>query len=82
MVRKIGVIALAAISTAAVLVLLDSEDGPSVAEQERWQNRLRAPNVGDKAPAVKLEYLSNGKTYDLEDNFGRRPTVLIFGSYT
>jgi len=79
MVRKIGAIALATMLTATMLVSADSSD---LEGQRRRQNRGPALKVGDKAPAVRLEYLSDGKTYDLKQNFGKRPTVLIFGSYT
>lgn len=44
----------------------------------------RAPElqVGDKAPDFTLKLLHEEKTFKLSDNFGKRPTVLIFGSYT
>jgi len=79
MVRKAGAIALAAMLAAVML----ATDGPSNSDvQRRRQSRAPALKIGDKAPDVKLEFLSNGKIYDLKKNFGKRPTVLIFGSYT
>ena len=65
--------------TATMLVSAESSNSE---EQRRRQSRGPALKVGDKAPAVKLEYLRDGKTYDLKESFGKRPTVLIFGSYT
>ena len=79
MVRTVGTIALATMLTAAMLAAADFSD---LDGQRRGLSRVPALKVGDKAPAVKLEYLRDGKTYDLKQNFGKRPTVLIFGSYT
>jgi hypothetical protein len=38
--------------------------------------------VGDEAPGFKLKFLGKKDTFELKSNFGARPTVLIFGSYT
>lgn len=38
--------------------------------------------VGDKASDFTLKLLSSKKKFTLSSNFGKRPTVLIFGSYT
>lgn len=38
--------------------------------------------VGDKAPTFTLKMLGSKKKFALSENFGKRPTVLIFGSYT
>ena len=40
------------------------------------------PFVGDKATDFTLKYLHSDKTFTLSDNYGKKPTVLIFGSYT
>ena len=48
-------------------------------EQRRPDVRLKE---GDKAPNFKLNILHSEKTFELKSNFGERPTVLIFGSYT
>jgi hypothetical protein len=37
--------------------------------------------VGDAAPDAKLVAL-DGSTFHLHDRIGRRPLVLVFGSYT
>ncbi|MCH8273735.1 MAG: hypothetical protein IH851_03010 [Armatimonadetes bacterium] len=37
---------------------------------------------GDKAPDFSLTILHTEKKFTLSDNFGKRPTLLIFGSYT
>lgn len=44
----------------------------------------RAPElqVGDNAPDFTIKWLDQDKSFKLSDNFGKRPTVLIFGSYT
>ncbi|MCH8979969.1 MAG: hypothetical protein IH945_12120 [Armatimonadetes bacterium] len=79
MVRTAGAIALVAILTGTLLASAESSDPDT---QRRRQSRSQALKVGDKAPAVMLEYLRDGKIYDLKESFGKRPTVLIFGSYT
>ncbi len=38
--------------------------------------------VGDKAPDFTLKALGSGEQFKLSDNFGKKPTVLVFGSYT
>ena len=80
--RTVRAIALAAV-LAGMLGCSESTGSELAVLQEQPQsNRGEGLKVGDTAPAVKLEYLNDGKTYDLEDSFGKRPTVLIFGSYT
>lgn len=44
--------------------------------------RRRGPMVGDKAPDIELKFLAAEKTFKLSDNFERRPTVLLFHSFT
>ena len=38
--------------------------------------------VGDKAPDARLYSLDGQHTFYLHDEIGKRPVVLIFGSYT
>ena len=38
--------------------------------------------VGDKAPDFALKMLRSERKFTLSGNFGKKPTVLIFGSYT
>lgn len=38
--------------------------------------------VGQNAPDFELKYLGKNEKFKLSSNFGKRPTVLIFGSYT
>jgi hypothetical protein len=38
--------------------------------------------VGDDAVDFELASMDNESTFKLSSNFGSRPTVLIFGSYT
>ncbi len=40
------------------------------------------PKIGDQAPDFELKFLDAEKTFKLSDNFGKRPTVLIFHSFT
>ena len=40
------------------------------------------PKVGELAPDFELKLLDNKKTFKLSDNFDKRPTVLIFHSFT
>ncbi len=40
------------------------------------------PKIGDKAPDFELKFLDAKETFKLSDNFGKRPTVLIFHSFT
>jgi len=47
--------------------------------QARREGTLK---VGDKAPDFTLKHLNSDKTFTLSSNFSKRPTVLIFGSYT
>jgi hypothetical protein len=37
---------------------------------------------GETAPSFKLQVLRSKDMFELKSNFGKRPTVLIFGSYT
>lgn len=46
------------------------------------QRRGQGVPVGSPAPAFALKALHSEDVFRLEDNFGKRPTVLIFGSYT
>lgn len=40
------------------------------------------PKIGDPAPDFELKFLDAKDTFKLSDNFGKRPTVLIFHSFT
>ena len=44
--------------------------------------RAEGPGVGGAAPDFVLSPLNGGKSFKLSSNYGKRPTVLIFGSYT
>jgi hypothetical protein len=46
------------------------------------QRREGALKVGDQAPDVVLAELQGGKSIQLEQEMGKRPLVLIFGSFT
>ncbi|MEX2244008.1 MAG: hypothetical protein WD716_09215 [Fimbriimonadaceae bacterium] len=64
--------------SAAVAVLLCGASGLSLGQRPA-QGTLK---VGDKAPTFKLDFLKDDKEYDLAANVGKKPTVLVFGSYT
>ncbi len=53
-------------------------------EHRAWQKRFdaRAPKVGDVAPDFELRDVNGEETVRLSDFRGRKPVVLIFGSYT
>ena len=46
------------------------------------QRREGVLQIGDKAPDAVLTELQGGEFIHLEQAMGRRPLVLIFGSYT
>lgn len=56
----------------------------AVAPVQRGANsRVGNLQVGDPAPLFKLSILNEKtKAVELAQNFGKLPTVLIFGSYT
>ena len=45
----------------------------------RSKTNLKA---GDKAPDFTLKLLGSDGKFKLSSNFGKKPTVLVFGSYT
>jgi len=44
--------------------------------------RDRGPQIGEQAPDFALKFLNSRETFKLSGNFGKRPTVLIFHSFT
>jgi len=44
--------------------------------------RTDAPAVGQNAPDFALKFLHGEKTIKLSDFKGKKPVVLVFGSYT
>jgi hypothetical protein len=50
--------------------------------KEGFGPRKGGPNVGSQAPDFELKYLASDQTFKLSDNFGKKPTVLIFHSFT
>ncbi len=68
-----------ALPVAATAVLLLSV-GWVVAQRERPGQG--GPAVGTPAPNFKIKSLDGKSEFELKSNFGKRPTVLIFGSYT
>lgn len=66
-----------ALSVAVAVLLCGTSGLPQ--GQRPAQGTLK---TGDKAPTFKLDYLKDDKGYDLASNLGKKPTVLVFGSYT
>ncbi len=52
------------------------------AEPAKGRRSKDSLKVGDKAPDFTLKVLGSKKKFILSSNFGKKPTVLIFGSYT
>lgn len=46
------------------------------------RDAMNAPAVGDTAPDFELARLNSNSTVRLSDYAGKRPVVLVFGSYT
>ena len=67
------------VAVALVAGLLGAAGATSDQRQTRARDLL---NVGDDAPNFKLKTLKQDAEFELASNFGKRPTVLIFGSYT
>src|SRR5262249_10652804 len=44
--------------------------------------KKRGPKVGDQAPVFELKFLDSRETFKLQENIGKRPTVLIFHNFT
>jgi hypothetical protein len=59
-----------------------AEPGPFVKKDGPLGFKKNGPKVGDQAPDFELKFLDAKETFKLSDNFGKRPTVLIFHSFT
>src|SRR5690349_8130631 len=44
--------------------------------------KKNGPKIGDKALDFELRFLDSKETFKLSNNFDKRPTVLIFHSFT
>lgn len=68
------------------LVVAASLWSAGTTESADQRRRPMAPSlkVGQKAPSIKLEYLNKDKEkdFDLKAFAGKKPVVLVFGSYT
>jgi hypothetical protein len=60
---------------------LFKKDGPFL-KKDGFGPKKSGPRIGDPAPDFQLKLLDAQETFRLSDNFGRRPTVLIFHSFT
>ena len=50
--------------------------------RERFNRDDGAPKKGDVAPTFSLKTLDGKKEFDIARLIGRKPIILIFGSYT
>jgi hypothetical protein len=82
MIKKlvIGVLAILGVAVAVVVFRI----GPRnilgmIRYDQRKEGSLR---VGDAAPDVELVALDGARRLRLKDSVGRKPLVLVFGSYT
>ncbi|MBI5863091.1 MAG: hypothetical protein HZB38_00990 [Planctomycetes bacterium] len=55
---------------------------PVVASQPTTKPALAAPQVGEAAPPFKLKSLDGKSEFELTSLSGKRPVLLLFGSYT
>lgn len=58
------------------------KDGGPPFKKDGFGPKKSGPKVGDQAPDFELKFLDAKETFKLSDNFGKRPTVLIFHSFT
>jgi hypothetical protein len=68
-------------TSAALVVLIVTGYATSADLQQRSRNR-NPLKVGQDAPKFEIKELKTEKKFKLASNIGKRPTVLIFGSYT
>lgn len=57
------------------------KDGPPF-KKEGFGPKKGGPKIGDQAPDFELTFLDAKNIFKLSDNFGKRPTVLLFHSFT
>jgi hypothetical protein len=53
-----------------------------VTQQGQRPQQGQGIKKGSKAQAFKLDLLQEGKSFDLAEHTGKRPVVIVFGSYT
>lgn len=58
------------------------QDGQRDPQRSRRPSSYRSLKVGQYAPTFTLASPDGKETFDLRDSCGKRPVVLIFGSYT
>ena len=83
---RLAWIALGSVALAAAAVTVTGTEAapPSPADRARsGPNRITDPlQAGQAAPDFELSTLDRSETFRLSSNFGVKPTVLVFGSYT
>lgn len=67
---------------AAVFLAGSPRDAYGMLRYAVWQMRSGEVQVGDRAPDIELLALDGTTRFRLRDRLGRRPLVLVFGSYT
>ena len=55
---------------------------PLAAGSQNRQQKKDGVLTGETAPTFKLDYVREEKLFDLAEKLGKRPVVLVFGSYT
>ena len=65
-----------------VLFLFAQNAGEKTETTSQRSKRPAPPKIGDVAPVFALSSLDGKKETDLKSFRGKRPVILIFGSYT
>jgi len=73
--------AVAALALCAVAVAQSKEDARKMMKGPKDKNDA-APQTGSDAPNFKLKKLGSEETVELASFKGKKPVVLVFGSYT
>ncbi len=55
-----------------------------IRREQAWQKKynLKAPKEGSPAPDFKLFDVNGTKSFHLSEHLGRKPVVLVFGSFS
>ena len=64
------------------VLMLPAHDADARPMPPYMRNAMNAPAVGEAAPDFELARLNSSATVRLSDYAGKRPVVLVFGSYT
>ena len=80
----IALVAAAQPAAAPALPLFQPKFGPKEfgPKGEGFGPKKGGRKIGAQAPDFELKYLASDKTFKPRDNFDKRPTVLLFHSFT